>query len=101
MSYDFIYIGSAPCGEDCAQIGQEGFAERNRDECRRYIDALVDYYGEPPLNAYYAIKAESHEFGTYREVVVRYDEECPEACDYAFKVESGLEHWNENPPVEA
>lgn len=93
---DYLYIGSAPCDEACAQIGiTEASGHYNRLECRAYIDALRIVYGNEPQGAFFTLKSEHHDYGSYCEVVIKYDENNDEACEYAFKVESGLATWDE------
>lgn len=100
---DHLYIGPAPCDEDCAQIGvTEGASRLNRIECEAYIEALRAVYGPEPEGAYLHTKTESHDFGNYKEVVCYYDTNVREAAEYAFKVETGLGTWaeaNMEPPV--
>ncbi len=92
---DYIDIGPAPCNEDCAQIGQLGFTECNIKECRRFIELIRSTLGPEPTGARLGIKAHDHEFGTYREVVCYYDDDKPEAVDYAFRCESEAPaKWN-------
>jgi hypothetical protein len=94
--YDFVDIGGAPANESCAQISPHyDHSASNLLECKAYIAALKRVYGEPPETAYFRIKANDHEFGTYLEVRLRYNQGCILACDYAKAVENGLEHWRE------
>lgn len=90
---DYISIGSTPCNEDCAQVGDEGYSAKARAECARYIAALKAHYGNPPDGASYSIKAFPHDFGSYYEVVINYDDSIEAHVDYAFNVECGLEYW--------
>lgn len=93
---DHIYIGPCPANEDCAQIGvTEGAARLNRIECEAYIEALRLVYGPEPEGAYFHIKTEQHDFGPYREVVCYYEDDKPEAVEYAFRAEFGLGTWAE------
>ncbi|MCL6564182.1 MAG: hypothetical protein K6U87_14365 [Firmicutes bacterium] len=80
-------IGPAPANEPCAQVGQPGYAERAREECRRFIDLIRRTVGPEPPGARLRVAACPHEFGTYYEVVVEYDDEDEAAVDYAFRVE--------------
>jgi len=96
MAFDTLYIGSVPCDEDCAQIGLTHDAQTlNRIECKHYIQALRRVYGNEPADTYFAIVGQSHDFGTYYEVVIKYEDRDEAACDYAYKVESGLATWAE------
>lgn len=79
-----IEIGSSPYGEDCAQVGQEGYAEQARRECNAFIGQLyrlLESKGFPrndlPDDFVLRIKGNPHEFGTYYEVVCRFNEENP------------------------
>ena len=93
---DFIYIGSSPIDEDCAQIGiTEGASRLNLIECDAYLQALRMVYGPEPIGAELRIKTEHHDFGAYREVVCYYETDNDTATEYAFKIESGLLTWAE------
>ena len=84
---DYLTLGATPSGEDCAQVGTNGYATKARKECTAYKNQLERQFGSPPLGAYLSIKGFPHDFGTYHEVVVRYDENDKEAVEYAFKLE--------------
>lgn len=63
MRNDVVYLGSAPAGEDCAQVGSADYQERARAECLAY----------------------AHDFGNYFEVVCEYDGDNPDAANYAAR----------------
>jgi hypothetical protein len=94
---DYITIGPSPSAEDCAQVGAADYPEASRKECKRYIEQLLRVYGPPPEGAQLLVKSFPHDFGTYREVVCKYDTENEEAVDYAMRVENGCENWDEVP----
>ena len=98
MAFDTLYIGSVPCEEDCAQVGLTHDAQTlNRIECKHYIQALRRVYGNEPENTYFAIVGESHDFGTYYEVAVKYNDEDSTACELAYWIEDNLPvTWNDN-----
>lgn len=88
-----IEIGPAPCDEPCAQTNTPDFAERNRAECRAYINQIKRTMGEPPEGVSLIIKSNPHDFDTYREVAAKVsgvmNEEAREkALDYAYRCES-------------
>ena len=89
-----LSLGSVPASEDCAQIPAE--TARNRAECAILVRQLERAFPIPAgLSARFAIKACPHDFGTYREVVVRYRAEDPDALAFALDVESRFpEHWD-------
>jgi hypothetical protein len=91
---DYLYLGSAPHGEDCVQVSRDSdYLPAMRAECLRYIDALRGHYGPEPDGARITIKKEAHDFGGYLEVVCVFDDNDEEAVDYALALEDGLEHW--------
>lgn len=93
---DYIDIGSVPSGEDCAQVGTEGYFEKGNKECRAFLNQLRRQFGVEPLGARLKIKTNQHDFGPYQEVVCCYDENNQAAANYALKLESEMpEHWDE------
>lgn len=93
---DYIALGSTPCAESCAQVGAADYREKASEECRRYKALLLKKFGNPPVGARFAVKGFNHDFGRYFEVVVEFDDNFPEAVDFAFDVEADLpEYWDE------
>jgi hypothetical protein len=96
MASDYLTIGSSPAEEECAQVGKEGYGEKAQKECRAFINQLVRQFGEPPYGARFSVKNFPHDFGTYKEVCVIYDENSEEAIAFAFKVEAeSPANWDE------
>ena len=86
---DFVYIGSTPADEPCQQVGMPSYdASLARKECRVFINQLRRMFGNEPEGAELRIKTESHDFGSYPEVVCYYDDEQPASVEYAFNCES-------------
>ncbi|MDD2609491.1 MAG: hypothetical protein PHX60_07290 [Giesbergeria sp.] len=46
---EYYEIGPSPWGEECAQIGEDGYNARARAECRAFIGQILRHY--PALNA--------------------------------------------------
>jgi hypothetical protein len=88
MAADFLYIGSSPTDEDCAQVGAPDYYSQGRAECLGLIAALRKKLGKEPAEAKLFIKREEQDFGAYLEVCCAYDNENKEALDYALKCES-------------
>lgn len=89
MTYtDWIEIGPAPADEECAQVGDPDYHIRAYEECIRFIELIRKSIGLEPAAAKLDIKVRPHDFGTYYEVIVRYDRYLELAVDYAFRVES-------------
>jgi hypothetical protein len=93
---DYVFIGPTPCEEECAQVGEENYAERGRAECKRFIELIRKTVGAEPEGAALVVKGEQSEFGTYFEVAVRYDDNIRQAIDYAYKVEEQAPMYWEN-----
>lgn len=83
-----LEIGPTPAEEPCAQVGEPMYEERAVPECERFIKLLRKTFGREPEGAHLRVKGNNHDYGQYFECVVVYDDEKPEAVEYAFKVES-------------
>lgn len=98
---DYLEIGSTPAGEDCVQVGSPEYASRYRKECQAFINQLRRQLGPEPEGAVLCVKGFPHDFGTYHEVVCRYDDRYPESVQYAFDCESKApEYWDHAAKVE-
>ena len=88
---DYIELGPVPAGEPGAQVGTDNYFARSMRECevfRRMLErALLIPTGLPMR---YVVRSHPHDFGTYREVSVRYSSDDPAACNFAFQVESSV-----------
>ena len=84
-----LYIGPVPSEENCAQVGSPDFRKRALAECNRFIAQIRRHYPEPE-GGYLRVSAEPHDFGTYYEVVCRYDDSDTEASKWAFDVEADV-----------
>lgn len=84
---DYYTLGSAPCDEPCACVGEENYRERALEECERFIELLRATFGPEPYDARLSIKWSPHDFGEYCEVVCYFDTAIPESVDYARRCE--------------
>jgi hypothetical protein len=84
---DYLELGPSPCDEDCEQLGANYDPARARLECRVLRDQMIRQFGPPPEGAYYKTRSNPHDFGTYYELAIYYDEHNEAAVAYAFKVE--------------
>lgn len=94
-----LEIGATPSEEPCLQLGSPDYtAEAARAECRRFIAAIIRLRGDPPAGCYLAVKAFSHDFGSYHEVVAKFDADDEEQNDWAYGLEESLPGtWAEYP----
>ncbi|SAL73145.1 hypothetical protein AWB69_08929 [Caballeronia udeis] len=87
-----IEVGPGPCDEESADIGKADFPERNRAECKAFINLIKRVLGEPPEGALLYTKSNhGHDYGTYREVAVKITATNPDvreaAYEYAYRCE--------------
>ncbi|MAE81285.1 MAG: hypothetical protein CMB80_01025 [Flammeovirgaceae bacterium] len=93
---NYLYIGSAPCDEDCAQVGTDGYREQALKECNALLAQMHRKMEPEPDGAQLALRWHPHDFGSYASVVCYYDPNIEEAIDYAVKCENNLpENWDE------
>ena len=83
---DYLNLGPTPAEEPCAQVGEEGYELRAREECKRFIDALRRKFGPEPKGAKLKVRGFDHDFGRYLEVICVYTDQ--ESFDYALMLES-------------
>lgn len=88
MMKDYISIGSTPCDEPCAQVGQQDYREKAITECRRFIQLLRKTFGPDPRGAYLTTKWSPHDLGEYVEVVCYFDTDIEAAVEYAIRCAS-------------
>lgn len=92
---DYLSIGSVPHECDCAQVGRPDYDTRSRIECNVFLKQIKRVCGEPPAGARLVVKSFPHDFGSYREVCVVFDDENREATDYALKCEGAdIPKWD-------
>lgn len=83
-----LEIGSSPCEEDCAQVGSANYRTHAYREMRTFIAQLRRTFGPEPATAHLTIRAFPHDFGTYHEVVVTWDEDDYIGQEYAYRIEA-------------
>ena len=92
---EYLELGPTPSGEDCVQVGSDNYHDLYGAEAKAYIEQLKRQFPNVPPGASFGIKSFSHDFGTYHEVVVKYNEDSEEAINFAFNVENNApEYWD-------
>lgn len=96
-SYNELVIGSCPISEDCVQVGKDNnYGPVQREECKCFIEALRRMHGEEPKGARLHVTSNPHDFGTYYQVICRFNLDNRLAVEYAYKLESeSPETWDE------
>jgi hypothetical protein len=84
----YISIGSTPSDEPCAQVGTDNYFEQAKKECHAYMGQIMRIFPEFPDYCWLSVKGFPHDFGTYYEVIVRYDENDEKATEFAYNIES-------------
>lgn len=93
---DILEIGCSPASEPCVSVGQEDYPKQARIQCMALRNQLLRSFPTPAgVTAWLSTKGNAHDFGTYYEVAVHYDDESEAATDYAFLLEASLpEFWD-------
>ena len=87
---------TTPSGEQCAQVGSINYGQNARKEGRALINLIKREFGEPPTGVSLELKSNPHDFGTYLDVVIRYDGDSEEHESYALRVEADCpEYWDD------
>ncbi len=88
MSRQWIDIGPTPADEPCEQAGPQYQAVKAVAECKIFERQLRRQLGDEPGTAELRVKSQSHDFGTYHEVVCYFDDTDEVGMEYAFKCEN-------------
>lgn len=98
---DELSLGTVPVEESCEQLGANYNPIRSCQECAAFINQLKRMHGVPPGKARYKITSNPHDFGTYHDVVIEFDESSKKEASYAYKVESDLPFtWDDKAMME-
>ena len=96
MSSQIMNIGPVPCEENAAQVGRPDYDEQSLRECKVFKRMLERLHPVPAdSQASLIVKSFPHDFGSYREVCVRFEDTDPVATGYAFDLERDTpEQWD-------
>lgn len=82
-------LGPTPCGERCAQVGEDNCRAHARAEGAAFIAQLTRMFPEQVATGItFRIKWNAHDFGSYADVVVEYEPENEAQVSAAFHIES-------------
>ena len=99
----YMEIGPTPCEESCAQVGIENYRIIASKEMDVYINQLNRKFEDiaDENHIVFGKKWFNHDFGSYGEVVVYYDESDENSVQAAFHIESNLPYnWDEEALIE-
>lgn len=89
MPRQIMNIGPVPTDESAAQVGRPDYEDQSLRQCHVFKRMLERLHPTPADgSATLVIKSFPHDFGSYRELCVRYDDNAPAATDYAFGLEN-------------
>lgn len=96
---EYLCLGPTPAGETCVPAGESGDYNMMRAESIAYRDQLNRMFPVPEeleaRGVRFGIKEFPHDFGTYREVVVYYDDDDGESTEFAYRVDRSIpEEWD-------
>jgi hypothetical protein len=98
---DYLYIDTTPSNESCTQVGDPDYYGKARAEGKRMIVQIDKHYPLPEgaSMGYTIIKSESHDFGSYYQIKIIFDDECELSTNWAYSIEAdtlhALEYWDE------
>ena len=91
MRTEYLGLGPVPSCEGCLQTGSDD-SKHIRQEAKIFQRQLERQYP----HARFRCKANAHDFGTYYDVEVAFNEESDEEATAAFEIESNTpENWDE------
>lgn len=95
---DYITLGSTPISETCQQIGSPTFDPiKSTKELMAYKHQLQRMFQNIPEGCNFYVRTFKHDFDSYKEVCINYNDEVKAASDYAYNVEENLpENWDED-----
>ena len=99
---EWLTLGPVPYEEDCVQVNSnEDYLPAMNKEVRKFVEFLQNRFLNIPENAYFGVKSENHDFGTYKEAAIFWDTEDEESEQFAFFVESNIPaRWDDTEQID-
>lgn len=97
VNEEYMELGPTPCDEKCAQVGDINFRENANKEMKAYIRQLERMFPDYVKHGiYFDKKWFSHDFGSYGEVCIYWNNDNEEARNYAYYCEQNTpSNWDE------
>ena len=98
---DYMSLGPVPYEEDCVQVNPDtDYIPAMRAEVNKFKVMLEERFLDIPEEAYFGVKREQHDFGTYLEVAVYWDTDDEDSRNFAFFVESNIPaKWSDDKKI--
>jgi hypothetical protein len=100
---DYLDLSPTPVGEPCALVEPTGdYLQRMKAECRAFAHQLERTFPQAiEAGCSFRIKSNPHDFGSYLEVQVRFDDDDEHQTHWAFMIENELpETWDDQARAE-
>lgn len=97
-NFDSIEIGTTPSEEDCAQVGSKDYDyyELVKMELESFHRQLLRAFPNTPDGIRFKKQSNPHDFGTYYDLVIRFNSDSEEAVNYAFNIENNTpKQWDD------
>ena len=89
---DYLSLGPVPIEENCVQVGTSAHDKFGSKEASVFKQQLIKEFPNGDFKA----KTFYHDFGSYKEVCIYFDDENESEMDYAYMVEENLPlNWTE------
>ena len=89
----YLELGPVPAEEEVAQVGADDYGVQSFKECKAYKSQLHRVFGGVVR---FSIKKFDHDFGSYKEVVVLYDESDEAEVHRAFDIKNNCpSRWDD------
>ena len=97
---EYLELGSVPVDEDCVQVGSREYESQWKAEGNRYVALLKQKFPQhEQTGVRFVVMAFPHDFGTYHEVVAKYQKDS-KGEDFAYFVEAHLPTtWEDNQAI--
>lgn len=93
-----LNLSPTPVAEDCAQVGSDNYHKQSRIETtvfKQQLYRMLEAEFEEVKITLLTV-GHPHDFGTYHDVEVKYDENSESSMNQAFWLENNLpEYWDE------
>lgn len=85
---EFLEFDLTPSEENCSQVGKDNYYANATKEYETIKNQLIRIFGNPPNGVFFKKSFVPHDFGSYIELRVYYDNNDETSIDYAFKLEN-------------
>lgn len=95
MISEFSLGTTVPHEEPCIQLGKPNYSAFSKMEANALTEQIVRELGEPPGGCKMKLSTNPHDFGTYYDVVLEYDDSKADNVEWMLKVESSIPYkWD-------